>query len=190
MARAKKLQPRFIGPYKIVKTLPYHTYRLSRDGKETVEHEARMKLCITDRDYNRTNDLPRPNPIPKNHIPRTKPQPKISYPVQPSITFIPDDIPPPTLPNTLEIESLPSSTPGRFEQLEENDIYPAIEWSLSPEQITQEIDTPTPATCPDIHSETEFPALPKTPAIPTNTARSSNRRSTRPPARYRDYELY
>lgn len=45
-SKAKKLQPKFVGPYLVVQTLPYHTYRVSRDGKQTIEHEARMKLHI------------------------------------------------------------------------------------------------------------------------------------------------
>lgn len=45
-AKAKKLQPKFIGPYLVLQALPYHTYRVSRDGRQTIEHEARMKLHI------------------------------------------------------------------------------------------------------------------------------------------------
>lgn len=62
MARACKLQPKFIGPYKITEGLPYNTYRLARDGNETIEHEGQIKL--DERVANQFDDQARANPPP------------------------------------------------------------------------------------------------------------------------------
>jgi hypothetical protein len=63
MANSKKLQPRFIGPFKIIEVLPYNTYRLSRNGKESVEHEGRIKLYVNPTDYALNNQLPPPKKL-------------------------------------------------------------------------------------------------------------------------------
>ena len=41
-----KLAPKYVGIYEIVEVLPYHTYRVRKDGKETVQHEGRIKLHV------------------------------------------------------------------------------------------------------------------------------------------------
>ena len=42
--KSSKLQAKFVGPYLVVEALPYHTYRLRRNGKDTIQHEGRIKL--------------------------------------------------------------------------------------------------------------------------------------------------
>ena len=41
-----KLSPKYVGPYEITEVLPYHTYRVKRGGKETIQHEGRMRLHV------------------------------------------------------------------------------------------------------------------------------------------------
>jgi transposase InsO family protein len=43
--KSKKLMPKYIGPYTILETLPHHTYRMERNGKISIQHEGRIKLC-------------------------------------------------------------------------------------------------------------------------------------------------
>ena len=42
--RGTKLQPKYVGPYRITKSLPYQTYEMERNGKLSVQHEGRIKL--------------------------------------------------------------------------------------------------------------------------------------------------
>jgi hypothetical protein len=39
-----KLQPRFVGPYKIIEARKNHTYRIERQGQSSVQNEGRLKL--------------------------------------------------------------------------------------------------------------------------------------------------
>ena len=38
-----KLQPRFVGPYEVLQAMENHTYRISRQGQESVQSEQRLK---------------------------------------------------------------------------------------------------------------------------------------------------
>ena len=40
---SRKLQPEFIGPYKIIAVWPNHVYRVEKNGQSSVEHESRLK---------------------------------------------------------------------------------------------------------------------------------------------------
>ena len=48
-----KLAPKYVGPYEIVEVLPYHTYRVRKDNKESIQHEGRIRLHVE-----RTTDGP------------------------------------------------------------------------------------------------------------------------------------
>ena len=39
-----KLQPKFVGPYKVISVFDNHTYSLERLGRRTVQNECRLKL--------------------------------------------------------------------------------------------------------------------------------------------------
>jgi hypothetical protein len=39
-----KLQPRFIGPYRVVEARANHTYKIDRQGQSSVQNESRLKL--------------------------------------------------------------------------------------------------------------------------------------------------
>ena len=82
MAKARKLQPKFIGPFKILEVLPYHTYRLSRDGKESIEHEARIKLHVAHTAEPAALPLP---PLPVNK--QRKDQQAITQPAPQPLTY-------------------------------------------------------------------------------------------------------
>ena len=41
-----KLQPRFVGPYMVSKVLPNRTYKVSREGKKSIQHESWLKSYI------------------------------------------------------------------------------------------------------------------------------------------------
>jgi hypothetical protein len=71
-------------------------------------------------------------------------------------------------PGTLEIETLPSDTPRRPELLDDD--MPAITWGT-------ETNTASP-----IGHRDEAPQM--------NNARDTSRRTTKPPVRFQDYELY
>ena len=38
-----KLQPKFVGPYEVLAAWGNHTYRIERQGQESVQHESRLK---------------------------------------------------------------------------------------------------------------------------------------------------
>ena len=42
--RRTKLQPKYVGPYRITESLPYQTYDMLRNGKLSVQHEGKIKL--------------------------------------------------------------------------------------------------------------------------------------------------
>ena len=46
-----KLAPKYQGPYEITEVLAYHTYRVRKDGKGSIQHEGRIKLH-TESDHN------------------------------------------------------------------------------------------------------------------------------------------
>ena len=202
MARARKLQPKFIGPYKITEVLPYHTYRLSRNGKETVEHEGRIKLHVAHQAEPPTMPLP-PLPVRRTNQQTTPP------------LLGPPGLPPPfggggnsPCPHhhTIEIESLPNLTPrpefewpalemGNSEPqptepwVQEPDSPPAppdpqISDPHSPARSDQPQSTPEPATEPTC-DPTEFPTL--TEATATN--RRYPTRVRRPPNRFGCYDM-
>ena len=56
-----KLAPKYVGIYEIVEVLPYHTYRVRKDGKESVQHEGRIKLHVECRGVDTSNDKPTAN---------------------------------------------------------------------------------------------------------------------------------
>lgn len=41
-----KLSAKYVGPYTIKEVLPYHTYKVEKDGKTTIQHEARIRLHV------------------------------------------------------------------------------------------------------------------------------------------------
>ena len=143
MAKARKLQSKFIGPYKIIEVLTYHTYRLSRDSKENVEHEARIKLHVAHSAEPASLPLP-PLPTPKQvrapPASRSLPQLPTSYG-----NYTPRAI---EQPHTLEIESLPNLTPRH-----EFD-WPAIEAGCPHSPVVEEPATPRRRQTPRSQSRT------------------------------------
>ena len=53
-----KLSPKYQGPYEIVEVLAYHTYRVRRDGKDSIQHEGRIKLHVEGTDPTKPQDFP------------------------------------------------------------------------------------------------------------------------------------
>ena len=47
--RGTKLLPKYVGPYTITAVLPYQTYRMTRNGKTSVQHEGRIRLYVGER---------------------------------------------------------------------------------------------------------------------------------------------
>ena len=197
MAQARKLQPKFIGPYKIIEALPYHTYRLSRDGKETVEHEGRIKLHIYAGSAEERMMLPPPPKIPKQQASRV-PLPGPSD--FPAVTYIPDQARE-YEDHQLEIESLPNQTPRHYPEIEDYPIPLAITDTPptpAPEvaEVAQNLPTPSTseerATLPSDMDERgrnyreEFPTINETAAVP---GRRNPSRQRKLPSRYTDYDI-
>ena len=123
--KSAKLQAKFVGPYLIVEALPYHTYRLRRNGKDTIQHEGRIKLhyseetpvqAILPRDGPRGEDNPKKKITSKALDAKTKPQQQ--GPLYGGGGSLPPSRPVPVAINndpnfTLEIESLPNASPRR-----------------------------------------------------------------------------
>jgi hypothetical protein len=42
--QAKKLSPKFVGPYRITASYPNHTYQIERNGQMSIQHESQLKL--------------------------------------------------------------------------------------------------------------------------------------------------
>jgi hypothetical protein len=210
MANARKLQPKFIGPFKIIESLPYHTYRVSKDGKSTIEHEGRIKLHVTASEQTQPLPLQPPPPPPKPRrapcppaLPAPEPPSSISYYV-PSGYF-------PSYSHNLEIESLPNFSPRREEDVQELPApvqYPAITYPVedsTTDTVTNQAEeaenstTDTVTNRPDetegsssmvtvqekhlpLESEKEFPTLEE------SRPRRSGRKHQLPP-RLLDYDL-
>ena len=135
MAKARKLQPKFIGPYKIIEVLPYHTYRLSKNGKESVEYEGRIKLHVAHQAEPATLPLP---PQPTKTTARKNPALPTTAGRQP-ITYGRGEPYQPLMDHTLEIESLPNFTPRHepnWPAIEGYELYP-------PEPIIEEPRSPS-----------------------------------------------
>ena len=117
--KCSKLQTKFVGPYLITEALPYHTYRLRRNDKETLQHEGRIKLhCSSERSHNEI--LPRDGPRRPENFKKTNKPPAETYNPQgepfppsslhtgdPSLTYHDDGV--------LEITSLPNQSPRPLE---------------------------------------------------------------------------
>lgn len=43
------LAAKYIGPYRIIEVLPYHTYKVEREGNVTIQHEGRIRLHMEGR---------------------------------------------------------------------------------------------------------------------------------------------
>lgn len=41
-----KLLPKYVEPYPITEALPHHVYRMERNGKSSIQHEARIRLHV------------------------------------------------------------------------------------------------------------------------------------------------
>jgi len=73
--KCAKLELKFVGPYVVVEALPYHTYRLRRNDRETVQHEGRIKLHFqSDRPSGQI--LPRDGPREPVAIHKPRPAPR------------------------------------------------------------------------------------------------------------------
>ena len=42
----QKLQPKFVGPFKVLEAFPNHTYRIAQSGQESVQNESRLKRFL------------------------------------------------------------------------------------------------------------------------------------------------
>ena len=63
-----KLTAKYVGPYIIMETLPYHTYRVEKDGKSSIQHEARIRLHVE------ANSRQRPAPNASETLPMVVPR--------------------------------------------------------------------------------------------------------------------
>ena len=43
---SEKLCPKFVGPFRITEVKPNHTYKLKRDGQESIQNEVRLKPFV------------------------------------------------------------------------------------------------------------------------------------------------
>jgi len=41
--QAAQLQPKFMSPYCMIEVMSYHTYKVERSGKVSIQNEARLK---------------------------------------------------------------------------------------------------------------------------------------------------
>jgi hypothetical protein len=186
MANARKLQPKFIGPFKIVESLPYHTYRVSRDGKTTIEHEGRIKLHVTASQQGQPMPIQPPPPPPKPvraprapALPAPEPPTGISYyaPAPHSALYDYDS-------HQIEIESLPNLTPRREEQ-------PELPEPYAPLAITEGECAEPPATSDNTEQGVEQPEIPLAdhaafPPLEDHVPRRPGRKHQLPP-RFQDY---
>ena len=95
-----KLSAKYVGPYVIREVLPFHTYRVEKDGKSSVQHEARIRLHVEGERAHR-NDKPNYTDIPL-------PSPRLHRERDPNKTPLVSQ--PPALPVTLP-RPLPPITP-------------------------------------------------------------------------------
>lgn len=187
MAQARKLQPKFIGPYKVIEVLSYNTYRLSRDGKETIEHEGRIKLHISNPGSSQTSRLPstsKPTPVPCLPAP-TNPAPQREF-------FLPE-LPDPYASHQLEIESLPNQTPQHFPEERYVDHHAPL--AIGPPIEDVIADSPAPSLSEEITAplqraeETENQYDQDFPVLSASTNRRNPPRNRRLPQRLRDYDV-
>jgi hypothetical protein len=163
--------------------LPYHTYRVAKDGKTTIEHEARIKLHVSASEQATVPPIAPPPPPPK---PSRSKVPALPAPTPMFRRELPAYIPVPYDYDShqLEIESLPNLTPRH--ELEEQ-ITPAIEYPSSPATTNHvaepEQSTQAPTHQPPSLDSRNFPALNEVPP-----ARRSGRR-TQLPSYYRDFDM-
>ena len=129
--RAAKLHMQYVGPYLVTQALPFHTYRLSRDGATTLQHESRLKLHASrERGFDPTlpRDGPRALPPPARRR-ETSVVPRYPFPDDRETTYYVEQPVPrqrfrmrrqsdsePENPSTLEIISLPDGDPHRVAQ--------------------------------------------------------------------------
>jgi len=50
LEQTAKLQPKFVGPYLVVETMPNHTYKAERSGQVSIQNEARLKSYLASPD--------------------------------------------------------------------------------------------------------------------------------------------
>ena len=102
-----KLQPKFVGPYEVIEAWGGHTYRIERQGQQSIQHESRLKpfrACIESKGQAPATLEParRPNmkgAAPRKRIRETEPV------LEPALILAPDSaVPAPEPPPTEERE--------------------------------------------------------------------------------------
>ena len=69
--KGAKLQPKFIGPYRVLRALPYQVYEVERGGRKTLQHEGRIKMYYAGEDTERVRDVnPRRDTPTREEVPR------------------------------------------------------------------------------------------------------------------------
>jgi transposase InsO family protein len=129
--KATKLQMQYVGPYLVIQALPFHTYRLRRDGVVTIQHEARLKLyASSERGFDPV--LPRDGPralLPPGRKKASNVVARYPFPDEREATYYVEQSVPrqrfrvradsdsddePQYPQTCEITSLPDETSQRL----------------------------------------------------------------------------
>lgn len=60
--RGAKLQPKYVGPYKVIRALPYQAYEVERRNRRSIQHEGRIRLYYPpEQDENRGSASTRPD---------------------------------------------------------------------------------------------------------------------------------
>ena len=72
--KGAKLQPKFIGPYRVLRALPYQVYEVERGGRKTLQHEGRIKMYYASEDPRRVEDRVEP---PRQEATPTQEEPRI-----------------------------------------------------------------------------------------------------------------
>ena len=58
--KGAKLQPKFIGPYRVLQALLYQVYKIARGGRKTLQHEGTIKMYYASEDPGQTENRVEP----------------------------------------------------------------------------------------------------------------------------------
>ena len=54
--KGAKLQPKFIGPYRVLRALPYQVYKVEKEERKALQHEGRIKMYYASDDPRRKEE--------------------------------------------------------------------------------------------------------------------------------------
>ena len=78
--KGAKLKPKFIGPYRVLRALPYQVYKVEKGGRKTLQHEERINMYYASEESRRKKGQVEP---PKNDETLTREEPEIRTEEQP-----------------------------------------------------------------------------------------------------------